>query len=182
MNRKIEYILRMIFNVFRFIILKLIYGVRINNSWKTLVSSKSDINITNKGRINLGVMCNIEKNTQIRATGGEISIGNNVYINRNCNIVSHKKISIEDNVTIGPNVCIYDHDHNYKKEKTGDDYISKEVIIGAGTWIGSSCVITKGVRIGSNCVIAAGTIVTKDVPSNMIIRSKCEYVMKKIED
>ena len=60
-------------------------------------------------------------------------------------------------------------------------YISKEVIIGHDTWIGSNCVITKGVKIGANCVIAAGTVVTKDVPSNMIIRSKCEYIMKKIE-
>lgn len=182
MNRRIEYTLRIFFNFFRFTILKLIYGKRINNSWKTLVSSKADIYLTNKGYINLGKMCNIEKNTQIRATGGEVFIGNNVYINRNCNIVSHKKISIEDNVTIGPNVCIFDHDHNYKKKKTGNDYVSKDVVIGTGTWIGSNCIITKGVIIGSNCVIATGTIVTKNVPNNMIIRTKCEYVMKNIED
>lgn len=182
MNRRIEYILRIIVNIIRFLILRLIYGLRIKNSWKILVSPKADIYITNKGYIKLGTMCNIEKNTQIRSTGGEILIGNNVYINRNCNIVSHKLISIGDNVTIGPNVCIYDHDHNYKKNEGDKDYISKEVIIGHGTWIGSSCIITKGVNIGSNCVIAAGTIVTKDVPSNMIIRSKCEYVIKEIED
>lgn len=182
MNRKFEYVFRIVINYFRFSVLKLIYGQHIKHSWKMLVSPKADVYITNKGCIELGNMLNLEKHTQIRATGGNISIGSNVYVNRNCNIVSHKLIVIEDNVTIGPNVCIYDHDHNYKNNKLDNYYISKEVIIGHDTWIGSNCVITKGVKIGANCVIAAGTIVTKDVPNNMIIRSKCEYIMKKIED
>ena len=97
-------------------------------------------------------------------------------------IVSHKSIVIEDGVTIGPNVCIYDHDHNYKSHGSDEHYISKDILIGKRSWIGANCVITKGVKIGTNCVIAAGTIVTRDIPDNMIIRSKVEYVIKRIEE
>lgn len=180
--RKIDYIFRIILNVFRFLALKLIYRFRIKCGWKLLVSLRADIYINNGGTIYLGNMCNIEKNTQIRSSGGIINIGNNVYINRNCNIVSHDEIVIEDNVTIGPNVCIFDHDHNYRKHKLESNYISKKVVIGHDTWIGSNCILTKGVTIGSNCVIAAGTVITKDVPDDMIVRSRFEYVTKKIGD
>ena len=183
MNRKLEYIIRIILNIFRFLAKKIIHGNRIKSSWKLLVSPNADIYITNGGRIDLGSLCNVEKNTQLRSTGGHISIGNKVYINRTCNIVSHMSITIEDGVTIGPNVCIYDHDHNYKNDgEVHADYISKSILIGKGTWIGANCVITKGVKIGTNCVIAAGTIVTKDIPDNVIIRSKVEYIIKGIED
>lgn len=182
MNRKLEYIIRIVLNTFRFLIKRVIHGNHVKNSWKLLVSPKADIYITNGGQIDLGSMCNIEKNTQIRSTGGHISVGNRVYINRNCNIVSHMSINIEDGVTIGPNVCIYDHDHNYKNDGFQDEYVSKGIQIGKGTWIGANCVVTKGVKIGANCVVAAGTIVTKDIPDNMIIHSKVEYAIKRIED
>ena len=163
--RKVDYIFRSILNVFRFLALKLIYRFRIKCGWKLLVSLRADIYINNGGTIYLGNMCNIEKNTQIRSSGGIINIGNNVYINRNCN-----------------NVCIFDHDHNYRKYKLESNYISKKVVIGHDTWIGSNCILTKGVTIGSNCVIAAGTVITKDVPNDMIVRSHFEYVTKKIGD
>lgn len=182
MNRKFEYVIRIIINFIRFFLLKLVHWKKIKYSKKLLVSPKADICIINKGTIEFGNMCNLEKNTQIRSNGGNVFIGNNVYVNRNCNIVSHKSIVIENNVTIGPNVCIYDHDHNYKSDKNEKQYISNEIVIGHDTWIGASCIITKGVKIGSNSVIAAGTIVTKDVPSNVVLRSNCEYVVKKIED
>lgn len=180
MNRRIEYALKIGINIFRFILLRLMYGSKIKCSGKLIISPRADIKITNKGRIELGKICNVEKNSQIRSTGGYISVGNNVYINRNCNIVSHKSIVIDDNVTIGPNVCIFDHDHNFRKKESDEEYISKEIIIGHGTWIGANCIITKGVSIGANCVIAAGTIVTKNIPDNMIIRSKVEYVIGEI--
>ncbi len=180
MNRKVEYILRIIFNFFRLNLLKLVYGKKIIFSNKLLISPKADIHITNNGSISIGSMCNVEKNTQLRSTGGSIILGKNVYLNRNCNIVSHKNVTIGSNVTIGPNVCIYDHDHNYKKQGN-DKYVSKKIVIGSGTWIGANCIITKGVNIGENSVIAAGTIVTKNVPSNSIIYSDCKYVVKGIK-
>ena len=79
MSRKFEYILRIIINIFRFLSLKIFHESNIKNSWKLLVSPNADIYLTDGGRIELGDISNIEKNTQIRATGGHIVIGDRVY-------------------------------------------------------------------------------------------------------
>ena len=70
-------------------------------------------------------------------------------------------IEVEEGVTIGPNVCIYDHDHI-----SAGGFVAKPIRIGKNAWIGANVTILKGVTIGSAAVIGAGTVVTKDVPSN----------------
>ena len=87
-------------------------------------------------------------------------IGNSCFINRNCMIVAHEKIEIGDGTTIGPNVCIYDHDHDGE-----GGYKTKPVIIGKNVWIGAGCILLKGINIGDNAVKGAGTIVTTSIPS-----------------
>lgn len=96
-------------------------------------------------------------------------IGESVFINRNTIITARKYIRIEDCVTIGPNVCIYDHDHDMKQR---GGYVSDNVVVRRNAWIGANVVILKGVTIGENAVIASGSIVTKDVPANQILIQK----------
>ena len=98
-------------------------------------------------------------------------LGKNIFINRNCCIVSHESIEIHDGVTIGPNCCIFDHDHDVKHK---GEFISKPIVIGENTWIGAGVIILKGVNIGKNSVIAAGSIVIKDVPDNTVFYQKRE--------
>lgn len=101
-----------------------------------------------------------------------------MYINRNVCIVAKETIRIGNHVSIGPNVCIYDHDHSRKSE-TG--FITAPIVIGNNVWIGSNCTILKGVTIGDNSIIAAGSEITHDVPSNSVIYQKrtdtivCKY-------
>ena len=123
----------------------------------------------------------MKKNAIIRSSSGDLLIGKNVYINRNCNIISHEEIKIGNRVTIGPNVCIYDHDHNYKSKETNGEYVTKSINIGDNVWIGANCIITKGVTIGANSVIAAGTIITKDIKKDTIIRSEISYISYQID-
>lgn len=86
-------------------------------------------------------------------------------------IVAHESITIEGNVTIGPGTVIYDHDHDGK-----GGYTTKPVHIGKNVWIGAGCIILRGVTIGDNSVIATGTLVTKDVPANVLRYDKRERV------
>lgn len=48
-------------------------------------------------------------------SGALLKLGDGVFINRNTIVTSKKSVIIEDGVTIGPNVCIYDHDHDMSK-------------------------------------------------------------------
>lgn len=182
MNRKVNYYFRIIFNILRNITLRIKSLNSIRCSLIQLFSPFADIIVsTNGGKIIIKGKCNIEKNSIIRSSGGNIIIGKNCYINRNCNIISHETIKIGNRVTIGPNVCIYDHGHNYKSKKDEKEYVTQGINIEDGVWIGANCIITKGVTIGANSVIAAGTIITKDIKKNTIIRSEISYISYPID-
>lgn len=130
------------------------------------------------GKILLGSRCEIERNTKIFAASGEIDIGNRVYINRNGIIVSHKTIKIGEGTTMGPNVVIYDHDHDFRDKK---GFVSAPIIIGNNVWIGSNVIILKGVTIGDNSVIGAGCVITKDIPENVVVVNSTQHYIKEIK-
>ena len=118
--------------------------------------------IDHKDRIEEGGLVAVRENASI-------VLGENVFINRNCTIVAHSKITIGRGVQIGPNVCIYDHDHDTKNR---GEVISSPVNIGDNVWIGAGCLILKGFSIGSNATIGAGCVVTRNVPENCTMIQK----------
>ena len=73
----------------------------------------ADIEIGNKSIVKIGSSFSMRKNSVIAArNNATLSIGQSVFINRNTIIMAMKNITIGNRVTIGPNVCIYDHDHD----------------------------------------------------------------------
>lgn len=102
--------------------------------------------------------------------GFHIYTGKHVYINFNCVILDVGKVILGDNVMIGPNVSIYAVTHPIVPEPRigGALDIGRDVVIGDNVWIGGSCVINPGVRIGDNSVIGAGSVVTRDIPPNVV--------------
>lgn len=161
-----------------FLILRLFCGVRVKFNFVSLVSPKASLR-TKKGKIRLGKLTAVRANAEVCASGGEIVLGNRCFVNKNCMIVAHEKIAIGDGTTIGPNVCIYDHDHNYKKDEGGGAFISKPITIGKNVWIGAGVVILKGASIGDNCVIGAGTVVKGIVEDNSVVYSERQISIKK---
>ena len=100
---------------------------------------------------------------------GLLEIGKNCFFNNGC--------------SIGENVKVYDHNHVYKdltKSVDKQGFVSSDVVINDGCWIGSNVVILKGVHIGSHCVIGAGVVVHEDIPENSVVFCKQAIVCKKI--
>lgn len=181
MIKKLKYILLVIYNLIRFRLLYIVTLKRINVGFIQLINLKSKLKIEGRNaEIKIG-QSHILENTLLQANEGKIFIGNKVFINRNCNIISLKKIVIDDGTTIGPNVCIYDHDHVFNKSNNQSElFKTEEIIIGKNVWIGCGVIILKGVTIGNNCVIGAGTIISKNIPDDTLVVNKNELVMKKI--
>lgn len=101
--------------------------------------------------------------------GKNISIGDNVYINFGCIILDCAEISVGANTLIGPNLGIYAANHAIDaEERIKGGCIGKPVNIGRNVWIGGDVKILGGVSIGDNSVIGAGSVVTKNVPANVI--------------
>lgn len=101
--------------------------------------------------------------------GYNITIGENVMLNYGCVILDVCPVSIGDHTLIGPNTHIYTACHSLNTQERLDDVeFGKAVTIGKNVWIGGNCCILPGVSIGDNTVIGAGSIVTKDIPENVI--------------
>jgi acetyltransferase-like isoleucine patch superfamily enzyme len=164
--------------ILRGLIYKVLYFRNIRSSIFSLQANSKIEVFNNKAKINIGKFVFIRKNASIRLDfDGVLNIGNNVFINDNCNINCVNRITIGKNTKIAPNVCINDHDHNYKKN-TSDHLIRGEVTIGENVWIGSNVVILRNTHIGDNVVIAAGSVVKGIVPPNTIFLNKRETELK----
>ena len=108
--------------------------------------------------------------------GGDLRIGDNCRFNYNCMIVCRHKVDIAPGVEFGPNVLIYDHDHDFRAEgglKAGK-FKCGPVTIGENSWIGANTTILRGTTIGANCVIGAGSVVKGNIPDNTILVQKRE--------
>lgn len=116
---------------------------------------------------------------------GIIKIGNNVGIS-NSTIVALKQVTIEDDVLIGGNCKIYDHDFHSLDYETRMlpgmvGVIPKPVHIKKGAFVGAHSIILKGVTIGRYSIIGAGSVITKDVPDNEIwAGNPAKFIRKNI--
>ena len=123
------------------------------------------------------------KNCHIEAKkGGCIVLGDNLGINYNSIISCHKKIIIGNDCLIGPNVMIYDHDHDYNKKNWRNEYKESEIEIGNNVWICGNVTILKGSKIGDNCIIGANTLIKGEViENNTIVYSDNVHKKRKFE-
>lgn len=103
------------------------------------------------------------------ARGKTVNIGSYTYINSGLTLTDDYKITIGSKCMFGTNVtiCTTGHPVHPKLREQGGMY-SFPVVVSDGVWIGSSVVILPGVIIGENAVIGAGSVVTKDVPANVV--------------
>lgn len=116
--------------------------------------------------------------------GYNISVGDNFFANHNFVVIDSAKVTIGNNVFIGPNVGIYcaQHPIDIKRRNMGLEK-AEPVTIGDNVWIGGGVQICPGVKIGSGAVIGAGSVVTKDIPDNVVaVRNPCCVKRQIVQD
>jgi acetyltransferase-like isoleucine patch superfamily enzyme len=115
--------------------------------------------------------------------GYNIEVGENFFANYNLTILDVGRVKIGANAQIAPNVSIYTAGHPVHPESrnTGYEY-GIPITIGDNVWIGGSVTILPGVTIGSNVVIGAGSVVTKDLPDNVIAAGNPCRVIRTITE
>jgi maltose O-acetyltransferase len=115
--------------------------------------------------------------------GCHIFIGDNFYANYDCIFLDVNKITIGNNVFMAPRVCIYTAGHPIDKDvRNAQLEYGYPVTIGNDVWIGGNVVINPGVTIGSNVVIGSGSVVTHDIPSNVVAAGVPCKVIREIND
>lgn len=162
-----------------------------------LINGKIYNNIENKMKLQIGDRFICDGILDTLGGKGSIDIGDSVYIGPNTRICSYKKIIIGNHVLVSHNCNIFDsnsHPTNYLERRV--DYLNiidngcgneneevdcGEVIIGDDVWIGANSCIMKGVKIGTRSIVAAGSIVTKDVPSDVIVAGNPAKIIKNLD-
>lgn len=129
-----------------------------------------------------GEGCYIELPFHANWGGKNVHFGNGVYANSNLTLVDDGQIYVGDRVMIGPNVTVATANHPLDPDlrEKGLQY-NRDVVIGDNVWLGAGVIIVPGVHIGKNAVIGAGSIVTKDIPENVLAVGNPAHVIRQIE-
>jgi acetyltransferase-like isoleucine patch superfamily enzyme len=152
-------------------------------------------------KVIVGEDCLIAANVIFEGTGGEVLIGNRVYIGSS-KIFCRNRVVFEDNILVSWGVTFYDHNSHsldyldrrrditnvlagYKNEN--GDYLnnkdwssvkSAQIIIKSDSWIGMDAMILKGVTVGEGAIVAARSVVSKDVPPFTVVAGNPAKIVK----
>lgn len=113
--------------------------------------------------------------------GRYVHLGKNVYINSNCTFIGDAHIYIGDGTMIAPNVTILTASHPLSPWLRAEGYgYNEPVTIGKNVWLASGVTVRPGVHIGDNAVIGAGSVVTKDIPPNVLAVGSPARILRSI--
>ena len=117
----------------------------------------------------VGEGCYVESPFFANMGGHQVHFGSHVYANFNLTLVDDTHIYVGDNTMFGPNVTIATAGHPIDPELRfrGLQY-NLPVRIGKNCWLGAGVIVMPGITIGDNAVIGAGSVVTKDIPANVV--------------
>ena len=131
----------------------------------------------------VGKDCYIEPPLHSNWGGRHIHLGNNVYFNFNATLVDDTHIYIGDCTMLGPNVVIATAGHPILPElREKALQYNLPVHIGKNCWLGAGVIVLPGVTIGDNTVIGAGSVVTKDIPANVVAVGNPCKVLREINE
>lgn len=113
--------------------------------------------------------------------GYNIEIGENFYSNHNLIILDGAKVKFGTHVFIGPNCSFYTAGHplNVQERNEGLEF-AKPITVGNNVWFGGNVTVLPGVTIGDNSVIGAGSLVTKDIPANVVAAGNPCKIIKQL--
>ncbi len=101
--------------------------------------------------------------------GFQVEAGDRLFVNNNCVFVDPAKITFGNDVMIGPQCGFYTALHPLDVETRIAGYeTAKPIHVGNNVWFGGHVTVLPGVTIGDNSVIGAGSVVTKDIPANVL--------------
>ena len=155
----------------KYAILKLENGKRFNASFPAIMSPLTEVTVEGKSHLCIGRKLKMHNGAKIRVRkDGKLEIGKNFGMSNGCVVTAYDHIKIGDNVMLGPNVLIYDQDHDYRAEGgvAAMKFKTAPITIGNNVWIGANTLILRGTTIGDNSVIGAGCVVKDNIPKDSV--------------
>jgi maltose O-acetyltransferase len=115
--------------------------------------------------------------------GENISLGDRVFVNYNLTALDVAAITIGDDCLLGPNVQLLTPTHPVAIEPRRDKLeAALPITLGRNVWLGGGVIVCPGVTIGDNSVVGAGSVVTRDIPANVVAVGNPARVIREISD
>ncbi|MBF9002838.1 MULTISPECIES: sugar O-acetyltransferase [Vibrio] len=115
--------------------------------------------------------------------GKTIFIGDHTFLNMNVTMLDGAKVTIGNNVLVGPNTQFYTPSHSLDyRQRRHWEVVCSPITIEDDVWIGGNVVITQGVTIGARSVIAANSVVTDDVPADSLYGGTPAKLIKSLKE
>ena len=187
MKRQLKNIISVLYSMIYFFITKLFHMKKFHFHLIERFSPNTEVTIAGNGSISLGQRITAHSGVRIKsAVNGDIVIGDCVRFNYGCMLVSQGRVQIDNGVGFGPNVLIFDHDHDYRNKHGVGPGATKfrggTVETGENSWIGANVVTLKNTKLGKNCVVAAGSVIGNcEYPDNTVIYQKRETLTKSFK-
>ena len=129
----------------------------------------------------IGRGCYIEPPLHANWGGHHVHFGDYVYANFNLTLVDDTHIYVGDHTMIGPNVTLATAGHPIWPELREKAYqFNCDIHIGRNCWLGAGVIVLPGVTIGDHTVVGAGSVVTKDLPANVVAVGNPCRVLREI--
>jgi len=115
--------------------------------------------------------------------GSNTTLGSKVFFNFNCVVLDPAPVTIGHNVLFGPAVqlCTATHPISASERRTWLEF-ARPIEIGSDVWVGAGAIICPGVHIGSRSVIGAGSVVTRDIPADVLASGNPCRVTRQLDD
>lgn len=131
----------------------------------------------------LGEGCYIEPPFHSNFGGRHCHFGKNMYANFNLTCVDDTHIYVGDGTLLAPNVVLATAGHPIDAELRRKGYqYTAPVRIGKNCWLGAGVIVVPGVTIGDNVIIGAGSVVTKDLPDNVVAVGNPCKILREVND
>ncbi len=131
----------------------------------------------------IGEDCYIEPPLHANWAGKHVHFGKGVYANFNLTLVDDTHIYVGDYTMLGPNVVLATAGHPILPELRPLAYqYNMPIHIGKNCWLGAGVIVLPGITIGDNTVIGAGSVVTKDIPANVVAIGNPCRVLREINE
>lgn len=131
----------------------------------------------------IGEDCYIEPPFYANWGGRHVHFGKNIYANFHLTLVDDTHIYVGDYTMFGPNVTVATAGHPILPEmRKKQAQYNLPVHIGCNVWIGAGAILLPGICVGENSVIGAGSVVTKDIPANVVAVGNPCRVMRPINE
>jgi acetyltransferase-like isoleucine patch superfamily enzyme len=138
--------------------------------------------LTTAGSVRFGRGANFRSATVRSEVGAELGarldIGADTFVNQGVSLVAHRSITIGAGCRIGELCAIFDTNHH--ELEPGSGVRAAAVVLSDNVWLGRGVIVLPGVTMGANSVAAAGSVVTRDVPADVLVGGNPARILRRL--